>query len=132
MAIHIEWGDDSKTYVYSRFHHGWTWQDNAETRAIYIEMIKNVSHRVDIVADFSNAPTLPTNLFENARQIVSSDNQANRGFFIMFGVNSFVQNMYWVVTRVIPSVAERFIIVESMQEALKIVKSDRSNPTITA
>lgn len=125
MTIQIEWGDDQKTYVYSRFHPGWTWKDNAETRAKYVEMMKSVPHRVDVIGDFTDASTLPTNLFENMRQI-ANDKLPNEGYVILLGVSYFVRKMYYVIIRIVPSIAKYYVLVGTMEEALEIVASGRA------
>lgn len=126
MAIDIKWGNKEKTYVYARFHPRWTWKDNANTRKLYVEMMKTVPHRVDIIADFTGVSTLPANMFVNIRKLIN-DKLPNEGYFIMLGTGSFIQNMYQIIVKIIPKIVQQYIIVDTLDKAFEIVASGRSD-----
>lgn len=127
--LKIEWGDESRRYVYTRFPSEWMWQEFHENRLQYEEMLSSVRHRVDFIADLTDTVSVPNNMFAN---IVNIFNQrlANEGYTIVIGAAQFIQVTFNMFASILPSVRRIVIFVDSMEEALEIVERDRHENSV--
>ena len=122
--LKLEWGDESRRYAYTRFPSERTWQAFHANRLQYEEMLSSVSHRVDFVADLTDAVVIPGNMVSN---IVSVFNKRleNEGYVILIGAGQMIQLAYNMIETILPIVKNYVIFVANMEEALELVARNR-------
>jgi|GEM_PF-3196717 len=131
MPLNIEWGNENKTFIYSRFTPDWTWDDFYANTETYVEMLKSVNHRVDFVGDFTDAALLPTRLFENTKQM-HNDRLDNEGYIILMNTGRVIQTMYDAILLVLPVIKHYVIFVPDLPTAREVVNSGREMESLNS
>lgn len=122
--LKLEWGDESRRYVYTRFPPEWTWQEFHANRLHYEEMLSSVSHRVDFVANLTDTVSMPGNMIANVVTVFNK-RLVNEGSVIVIDAVQIIQVTYNMFASILPSVRHNVIFVANMEEALELVARNR-------
>lgn len=126
MTLDLKWGNDEKTFVYTRFYEGWTWREFKDKDDLYYELVGSVEWRVDYVADFTNVSMVPSNVLQNLAYSASR-RLPNEGYTIIVHANVIVKQLTRFIGKVLPVLGQSVQFVDTMDEALEIVKSGRTD-----
>ena len=118
MPITVEWDDEVHTVILINFNAPWTWPEYESARAHSYLLASNVSHIVDVIADFHHSDFAPHNVLVHARHALDTA-PLNLRRFIMAGANPFLWQAHGALSQAYPMLVSRFAIafVETLGEA---------------
>lgn len=124
MRIEVEWYDEAKNIIVQRYPEAWSWDEFKRLQDIVPPMMREVSHTVHVVGDFSKHQYIPAgNPILHARNLMDSYPE-NFGMLIIITrtgiIESFVKAFINIFTG---SFGSRILIVNSPEEVLKAIDS---------
>ncbi len=102
MAVQIRWLNEEKQIVVQTYQGDWTIKDFIATVNRTYRMIKQVSHPVDVISDFTKSARGPVHLMtlgSHLEKYVSP----NQRLMIFVGANSYMRTMGAIAKRVSPT-----------------------------
>lgn len=131
MKVNVAWqNDDKKAIVYYTFQQGWGWQDVYEALDQAGDMIRTVSHRVDVIMDFREANVLPQSALSQIKRAYNNPKPENIGLTVLVTPNSFL-NMLVSMAKKIWGENTRWELefVKTLDDAYAIIELHRSKET---
>jgi len=86
MPITVNWNDQSKAFIESRFQDPWSLEDFIEARKAWYRMIKSVDHRVPILLDLRDSHETPKGALRQFSAIHRSPHP-HQGHIYILGLN---------------------------------------------
>jgi hypothetical protein len=127
MPVSIRWEDDDKTVMRYTIQGRWTWEELYPCFEEGIEMAKSVSHRFDVIIDFSQTSHLPGNAITHLRGIAERQ-VGNMGVGIFVTSSRVLLAIFQVAVKVYPKIAHYFRMVATEAEAYALIEQARHNP----
>jgi len=93
MGIRTSWDSEAKTTLRIVYEGSWTWEDFHKAHEEGNNLIKSVSHRVDVIIDISNSRLMPSGALSRGKHITDAK-PANQGMTAVVGANCFIQSLY--------------------------------------
>lgn len=121
MAVTVQWLDDAEDILHYRFQDPWNWTDYE--RALYEgrEMMAQKEHYVCIINDLRNAISAPDSFISKARQYIAN-RPSNTGLAVFMVDTRFLSVMIDVLTRSLPGLQDKYVLVDSFDDAVKRTK----------
>jgi hypothetical protein len=99
MAINTQWDDNNKTRILVEFETSWTWNELETSLEQADNMIRSVSHSVDIIIDVEGS-NLPKDFLTAARNLLANPEQNdNEGHRVVVGASNFMRQAYQAVRK---------------------------------
>jgi hypothetical protein len=128
MNINVTWANEEKTALLHTFREYWVWEDFFEASRRSMEMMDEVDHMVDIIADARNA-VLPsgalaqmTRILENA----ATRKHPNGGAYILVGASRVIETFARIYAQAFPSHGAKVLFTRTMEEAFELSASRRA------
>lgn len=124
MRIEVDWYDEAKNIIIQRYPADWSWDEFKHLQDIVPPMMREVSHIVHVVGDFSQHQHIPAgNPILHARNLMNSYPD-NFGMLIIVTrpgiIESFVKAFINIFTG---SFGSRILIVNRMEDVLPAIDS---------
>ncbi len=126
MPIRVEWGNPDKTIILEIIEGQWTLADIYGMLEEVDQMVAEVPHRVDIIADMTSAQFSSANLLSAINRTQRSPT-SNAGMIVVVKANRYIKALADVAARVVPKSTEQMRFVETMDEAHALLA--KLNPT---
>ena len=124
MPVHIEWDNDQKTAIRYDYEGKWTWDELYEVTRIATDMFKSVPHRVNVIHNLANSPSLPGGALSHAQRF-SAQNPENWGMSVVVGTSSFVSSLIHVFRKGDRQFGERYFIAPNLEKARELLAEQR-------
>lgn len=124
MPISVEWENADQTILRWTLSGAWTWDEYRQAQAVSHSLMRSVSHKVDIVADMRDAPTLPRDAFNSFRRY-EVDLPPNRDRIVLVTNSVFVRSMAAAFNQVFRSQHVKFDLADSIEEAHILLAGSR-------
>ncbi|HEC21364.1 MAG TPA: hypothetical protein ENI95_00445 [Chloroflexi bacterium] len=113
MGVIARWDNGDRKTLLIEFSDPWTWNDYHAMIARATEMVNQVIHTVDVIADLRNSSTVPDS--DVIRNLVGGLNQMpyNVGLYVIVGLDGFEKSIATVFEKAMNSAA----VVRSLDEA---------------
>ncbi|GAB4477144.1 MAG: hypothetical protein Kow00124_20050 [Anaerolineae bacterium] len=128
MPIIVSWANDARTIILEEYGPSWTWEEFLGISAQEHQMMDQVGHRVDIIADARNT-SLPERALELFPEIVrqaATSSHPNAGLYVVVGASRLIRTFITLYTRIYPEHGSSIRLVESIEEAYRIIVGSRS------
>jgi hypothetical protein len=117
MPIRYAWHDTNKQVILLTLEKNWSWDDYLQLQPKLFEMIDSVDTIVHYLIDARSSRGLPLGAL-NKLPAIFSQTHPRRGKTIILGANSAIRNLWDLLRKVIPQLAEpRYFFVASPDEA---------------
>ncbi len=126
MPITINWLDADKTIIRYEFEGHWTWTDLHDAIKQVNSMLESVVHPVYVIIDVSKGSVVPSGAISQMR-MGNMNPASNWAGGVFVGMSTFLRTLISTFGRVYPKMGERYIVANSMDEALQIIKQKRSS-----
>ena len=126
MGISVNWANEEQTIVRWIFDGPWTWQDFLDAQTQSNALLATVDHRVDIVGNLINSPSLPANALSAYKGVLKRA-APNIGLIVLVGSSSFVKAMVRTFNSIFRGSAPgtNFAFANSEAEAFEVIAKDR-------
>jgi hypothetical protein len=131
MSVKVSWDNESKTTIRYDFEGEWTWDEFRAAAQVAFALTRSVTYTVDTISNFPPGTRLPANAFLQFRRAMA-DAPKNRGVTVIAGGSSFIKTMVSVFSKVNKQLGERLMVVDSLQEARKVLTERRKPQTAAA
>jgi hypothetical protein len=121
MGIYIAWDTPAQTAVRLDFEGKWTWLDFDYVMNQSADLIKQVSHPVDIILNIQNSGPLAAGAVMELRDLRQPMPQ-NRGALIAVGEDHFARAIMEILTRVYGELGEEYYVASSLDAARASLK----------
>src|SRR5690348_16431814 len=111
MPIRVEWGNPEKTILLEIIEGQWTLADIYAMLEETDQMVGEVQHRVDIIADMTSAQFSSANLLSAISRTQRSAS-SNAGMIVVIKANRYIKSVADVAARVVPKSTENMRFVE--------------------
>jgi hypothetical protein len=121
MSIAIRWNDEAKSAVFLEYEAPWTWDDLYESiDSSKAMMSESEQAQVDIIVHMKDA-YLPKGGSLNMHGMSAIRNPHPKlRYIIVITENTFIRTLMSVSSKVSPQVAERYVVVRNIEEALRL------------
>ena len=129
MQIDVEWYDEAKTIIVQHYPEKWTWDDFKRLQDIIPPMMREVSHTVHVVGDYSRYQHIPGgNPIVHARNLLNSYPD-NFGILIIVTRTGMIETFVKVFMNLFgSSFSNKIHIVHSFDDIPNLIaKYERSN-----
>ncbi|MEO0563447.1 MAG: hypothetical protein AAF125_15160 [Chloroflexota bacterium] len=125
MSVRVEWLDTQQDILHFIFEGKWNWDEFYQTRDVSRTMIREVTHSVYVVLDFSDANVqLPKNLISNFRRLAENRLSNTEQFYIISRRSTLAKTLINVVGRISQGKIP-VVFVESMDNVKQLVRPAR-------
>ncbi|MEO1287308.1 MAG: hypothetical protein AAFV93_06035 [Chloroflexota bacterium] len=127
--LKVDWGDASRTYIYTKFYPDWTWHEFHNNRLAYRSMIQSVYWRVDYLADFTGISTIPYDFLGHISMAFDM-RLPNEGYVIVVGANPKIKRIAEFIIKVVPKAKISVIFANTLEEGRDLVDIDRPSADV--
>lgn len=120
MPITVQWDNIEKTVIRWVFSGIWTWDDFAAAQPTCRDLLRSVSHAVDVIADMCDTASLPPDSFARYRQF-ERVTLPNRDRVVLVTTNQFIRTMAKAFNQMFPNQPTHFILTASLNEARELL-----------
>lgn len=133
MAVDIVWDNDEQTILRYDVEGHWTWDQFMIAYKKGLDMLTHITHRVDFMVnplDSKSRGYVPSNMIFH---VVTLHRNAppNVGLTAVIGGSGFFKTLNELNRRLYPRIAERFVFIESLDEARAVLKAKTSEATLS-
>ncbi len=126
MPIRVYWDENDPTIARWDMEGTWAWTEFFEAQVDFHAKIKELSHEVDVIADFRTSKMVPGDAFVNFRRAQRTQ-MPNRRHIVFVGAGGFVNTMAQTFDRVMLRHSRwHMFTVDSLEEAYKVLERQRS------
>jgi len=129
MTIPVEWLDDAQTILIYRVEGKWTTSDLPELSERTNLLLDSVSHRVDMIGDFTQAEIPSGNILLTTRRTLRGPHP-NRGLVVLVGLNPFLRGILSILKTVYPHRLERYETVSTIEAAQEVIYRSRESDEV--
>jgi hypothetical protein len=124
LAIEVKWHDVEQTIVVFYFSTHWRWSDynQAVKQALILE--HSVTHRVDVVADFSRGFSLPMGGVTHIYRAMKSM-PPNVERVVIAGANDYARTLVAMMSKPYRKLADKVKLVSTFEDALAFIEEER-------
>jgi hypothetical protein len=119
MPITTNWYNTEKTILYIKYTGVWTLAEYHENIALNAKTIKEQSHWVVTIGDFSEGQAVPSR-FLSSGQHSENITPSNNAGMILFGLNTYMALLAKMFAKVFPKSTQGMVIASNQNEALEI------------
>lgn len=114
----IYWLKDDHSIILATYTDKWTWGEHFETIKKVIQMLKTVSHRVDLIVDVSQSGTPPLGpSISNISYGLRNHDVPNFGVLVFAGARGFNKALLSLIPKVYQSLANVIVYADSVEDA---------------
>ncbi|GAB4573020.1 MAG: hypothetical protein Kow0077_14120 [Anaerolineae bacterium] len=124
MSVRVFWDDPEHTIICMAFTGEWTWEEVEAARQREHAMLRQVSHTVDILLDFTNASNAPDNPILSMRRM-SSYRPENVGAIVLVGASTHVQTLTRIYRRLFAGDSVQFDTALTHDQARQLLRDYR-------
>jgi len=121
--IVTEWADDSKRVICIRFTSPFTREEYEQMNVQKVQMMKSVTHPVDLILDVSQTRTIPTDLFmdfrRSAQWVIETKQLEN---LILAHSNVFIRSLAAMIIEMYPQISHKLRLAKSVEEARELLQ----------
>jgi hypothetical protein len=128
MHITIKWLDRKKSIVVYEFTDEWTWDELQAAADMVDAMMKEVSHRVDVILDFSENTAEPPHKMLSHLRTGPLNKSENWGRGVFVGVSRFIRVILHTFMHVEPELSSRYAITHTVKDARVLITQWRAQP----
>jgi hypothetical protein len=123
MKIAINWSNEEKKSIYTKFETGWLWDDFWEMNATFEEMTSEVEHPIILIIDLHGAG-MPGGFISKLPRIaqVSSQRPKNLDYTVVVGIQGTLEDAVRIFSRVYRHLAREVIFAANLEEAEKLME----------
>ncbi len=125
MPIVTEWYNEEKTIILYRVLGDWTAQDIQQMAQDVDELLEGITHKVDLISDFSEAGKPPTNLIAITRELTTNQPPQFLGVYVV-GIHHYLELVLTILRRVYPRHLHNFTTTDSIEEAIRLIHEARN------
>lgn len=92
MGVNVDWDNPERTIVRHRFEGRWTIEDLRLSAVRAWELMREVSHQVDVILDLTNGHLLPSGVMAQSNRILNN-RPDNAGIIVLVGVNNLIRQI---------------------------------------
>lgn len=130
MKCTVEWDNADKTIIRVAYQPHWTWSDFYQANMQVAEMMKSVTQQVHVIADYTEAPSIPLGgAITHARNVVKAY-PANWGLLLIVTPNTLVVRLVSIFRRTFTrDMGAKTFSAATLEDAYKIIER-QSNPEL--
>ncbi|MGB1287827.1 MAG: hypothetical protein ACPG7F_14910 [Aggregatilineales bacterium] len=98
MCIEVSWYNENKTVLIHDISGKWTITDIRHAAVVAWDMMRSVSHQVDVIIDVRNGNRLPSGFMVHGKHIATT-RPDNAGVIVIVGANTLMKSLYDVYSR---------------------------------
>ena len=117
------WDNADKTVVRAELSGDWTWDERAQSVREAVDMMRSVSHQVDLIAIHHNN-RIPSGAMLQGRRLLNAMPD-NWGFMVIVS-GGFIRSMIMLLKQVSGSQGERILVAASLEEARILLTQQRT------
>lgn len=131
MSVQIVWDNNEKTIIRFIFEGKWTWEEFYPTHYKAIDMVKSVTHRVNVIVDMRKGVSTPANVLMHIKNI--SDKQPpNVGLSVIVTDSSFIHSLHRIGVKFYHKIGRYFSVADNLEAAyVKITQSTAETAKIS-
>lgn len=131
MTISVTWYNVERTILLQTIADHWTLDDYYALSSQTNTLLSSIDYPVDLIADLGGVRTVPTNIVSALRRS-EVKHHPNLGLVVVTGLNNtFVYAMYNVFIKLTPSLANKFQLARTLDEAAALIQTHRAEYTLT-
>jgi hypothetical protein len=120
MPISVKWDNDKKTVVHYEFNGKWTWEEYHSAIQQAYEMVKELPYIVNMILDFRFANVLPSNALSIfGRSMKTPPKEFDLALIV--SKSGFIEAIYNVFRRLNGKMAEKLVLVRTIEEARSVL-----------
>ncbi len=121
MPIHVNWGNEAKTYTIFTFSGNWTWEDYHKAIGQGAELVNEIPYTVNIILDLTNCNLFPSNMLSH---FSTSMRQPPKSFdlAVVVTTSGFVQAIANMIGVLSGNKNVKFKVAKTMEEAHKLMR----------
>lgn len=126
MGISVQWENDQKIAIRQVFDGNWNWDDYNVSVKTLRNMIRSVTHTVDIISDIRASALQVRGLAWQHFRSTLIDIPSNTGLIIVAGKGNFIASIFALMaqsstnlafrTRFVPTLAEAYIAINKIRD----------------
>lgn len=126
MPTEVKWADPEKTILLETINGEWTLADVFTLMETASKMITEVSHKVDIIADLTNARFSDANLLHTLSRLQRLQ-PSNTGRVVVVKANAYLKALTNVASQLAPKTIANIQFVNTIEEAYAILGKDKDS-----
>ncbi len=126
MSVHVDWDNPERTILRHQFDGRWTIEDLRMSAVKAWDMMRQVSHHVDVILDLRNGHLLPSGVMSQSNRILNN-RPDNAGIIVLVGINNLIQQLARVFEKTYGTFHPgfRLHIANSVEEAHRYISNYR-------
>jgi len=122
MPVTVEWGNAEKTILHVKFTRPWNWDEYYPIYADGYAMIETVTHKVNIIMDFSKSDgRLPANALTHFRK-AASNSHPRRGVVIITSPRMMLVKTMVNMIQKVGLIKTPLLFADTLEEAFATLK----------
>ncbi|MBX3061356.1 MAG: hypothetical protein KF726_00170 [Anaerolineae bacterium] len=125
MGISVQWENEHKTAIRQSFDGNWSWNDYNASVTKMREMIRSVTHTVDVISDIRASNLQVRGLAWQHFRSTLIDVPTNTGLIVVAGKGNFTASIFAIMaqssanlasrTRFVPTLAEAYLAIDKIR-----------------
>jgi hypothetical protein len=92
MSIRADWDNAERTIIRHQFDGRWTIEDLRLSAVKAWDMMRQVSHQVDVILDLRHGHLLPSGIMSQSNRILNNRPE-NAGIIVLVGINNLIRQL---------------------------------------
>ncbi len=125
MTLKAEWANPEKTIILQTLEGDWTLNDVFSLMENADQMISEVDHKVDLIADLTTTHFTKFNLLSTLGRVQRSNQSPNMGRIAVVNANHYLKTLTHVAAKVTPRATDNIVFVDTVEEAFTVLQQSQ-------